>query len=158
MLPTTQPPSTVPHRILLATGEAFSLIELSGVVSWSEIATTLDEFFLHPNRLPNTLTLWDARAVTGLRLSPGDVCPDAPCHASATLAALAPARAGGRAALVSRDVLLVSLARVLPTLGPPTGREVRAFGGVEDAMAFLGRTALPAGMEEVASSGVRLEA
>ncbi|HLT46874.1 MAG TPA: hypothetical protein VK002_06560 [Rubricoccaceae bacterium] len=133
----------MPYRVLLSTSPPLGQIELSGAVSWAEIDAALRALYGDPAWPPGTGVLLDARAVAAVRVTPGEVGPEAPSAAEATMTALAGARAGGRTAVVSRDLLFVSLAVVVGGLGPPTGREVRAFAEVEDALAFLGLAALP---------------
>jgi len=142
----------MPYRVSLSTCDPFGLVELSGVVSWTELGQAFRALYLDPRWAPGADALWDARAVTGFRLTPGEVSPDAPSDAASTMAELASARAGGRAAVVTRDLLVASLARVLAELGPPTGRVVKTFPEVGDALAFLGREAVPEGWEVVASA------
>lgn len=139
----------MPYRVAHATDDPFGLVELSGPVSWAELREAFHGLYLDPRWTPGAAALWDARAVTGIRFSPGEVSADAPSDASATMAEVASARVGGRTAVVTRDVLLVSLARVLATLGPETGREVGVFQGLAEALAFLGRVALPEGIEGI---------
>src|SRR5690606_5213630 len=91
----------MPYRVLLSTSPPLGQIELSGAVSWAEIDAALRALYGDPAWPPGTGVLLDARAVAAVRVTPGEVGPEAPSAAEATMTALAGARAGGRTAVVS---------------------------------------------------------
>ena len=130
----------MPFRVLHFEGEAFAVVELSGVVRWPEVAGALRTLYLHPRWVPGSDVIWDATALTSV-----DIAPDDLADVRAAFEEVAAARAGGRTAFLASVGGHDELWALLPRLGPPSTRRVEVFHRRADALAYLGRTAMPEG-------------
>jgi hypothetical protein len=135
------------YRVAFSPDEALAVVELSGPVSFDDVAAAMCAVFGHPGWVPSFSVLWDARAATAACPAPADLP-----GARGLMEALAAARDGGRSAVLVRREAEGALAEALVGLGPPTSRAVRVFYVEGEAVRYLGRRSLPAGLPVVAAS------
>jgi hypothetical protein len=135
------------YRVTLSSRDALAAVTLSGAVTWSDVAAAMCALFGHPGWFSSCSVLWDTRALTDLLVSEADLPA-----ARGLMEALASARSSGRSAVLVESKREAALASTLVSLGPPTRREVRVFEEAADALQFLHRREMPAGMEVIATS------
>ena len=128
----------MPSRVLHYEGAALAAVELSGAVTWPDIAAALRALYLHPAFERGSAVLWDVTGVTTV-----DVPPETLADARAAFEEVAEARAGGRTAFLVAPGEEGELWALFPRLGPSSSRRVEAFHGRAEALAFLGRVAMP---------------
>jgi len=137
----------MPYRVLFSEADCFGAVELSGAVRWGDLVSAIRALYSHPSWNRDFSVLWDGRAITSLDILPADLP-----SIKAVLWETAEARAGGRAAVVTRNDEDATMALLLAHMGPPSDRVVGTFDGLEEALAFLGRCSLPEGAQVLASS------
>jgi hypothetical protein len=136
----------MPFRVLLSPPDGLGVVELSGDVAWPELAAAIRALYGHPWWEPGFYTLWQGGGITSLVILPTDF-PDV----RRTFEEVAPARQGGRTAIVAREQD-EPLWALFPRLGPPTSRPLAIVRSKAEALAFLGRGEVLEGMEVVAGS------
>ncbi|HYE95547.1 MAG TPA: hypothetical protein VD962_05020 [Rubricoccaceae bacterium] len=133
--------------MLLSERERFAAIELSGAVTFEDLAAAMRALYGHPGWDPSFYVFWDALAITQLDIPPTDLP-----SVKALMDETAVARAGGRSAVRVKDDVEAVLAVLFAQFGPPTGRPMGTFRSLAEALAFLDRTALPEDTVVIAAS------
>jgi len=137
----------MPYRVLLSKKEGLGVVELSGEVDWGDLGAAMRTLYGHPDWEPGFSTLWDARAITSFHVFPEDFPA-----VQASFEAAARARGEGGASAIAAREGDEALWVLFPKLGPPTRRRVGVFTQLEEALAFVGRAALPENAALVATS------
>ena len=128
-------PGTV-YAVDFAPHPPHARISLSGTVEVGDILGALDVLAEAPGWTPGTNVLWDARAIRAVSLSSQDIW----AVAERTRAQRA-AMGSGRSAFVVEDPKGTAMATLIEARAEAAeGREVRVFGDLELALAWLGVT------------------
>ena len=117
-------------------------VTLGGDVSMPDIRAATEALLRHPAWRPGLDVLWDFTQITSL-----DVTPEALRDLADFDSALMEQAGPGRTALVMRSDSDLDVGTLYTLLLRGGGRTHRAFGGAEEAMAWLAREPPPATTE-----------